>query len=92
MQIHVYVCTRKYLCINSAYIYHGHIQNMFYSQYYPCVCVCVLPSILQGSSVRPSRRLGYFSPAPEAIPKDLVTIHLRGSTWGDLFWPPLVPS
>ena len=28
------------------------------------VCVCVLSSILQGSSVRPSRRLGYVSPAP----------------------------
>ena len=43
--------------------------------------VCVLPSILQGSSGHPPRRLGYVSPAPQAIPKDLVIIHLRGSTW-----------
>ena len=50
-----------------------------------CVCVCVLPSILQGSSGHPSQRLGYVSPAPQAISKDLVIIHSRGSTWGDLF-------
>ena len=56
------------------------------------VCVCVLPSILQGSSGQPLRRLGYVSPAPQAIPKDLVIIHSRGSTWGDLFRPPPVPS
>ena len=37
-----------------------------------CVCVCVLSSILQGSSVRLSRRLGYVSPAPQAAQKDLV--------------------
>ena len=54
-----------------------------------CVCVCVLPSILQGSSVRPSRKLGYVSPAPPgAAPKDLAIINSRGSTWGDLFRPP----
>ena len=54
--------------------------------------VCVLPSILQGSSVRPSRRSGYVSPAPQAISKDLVIIYSRGSTWGDLFRdPPLFP-
>ena len=57
-----------------------------------CVCVCALPSILQGSSCHPSQRLGYVSPAPQAILKDLVIIHSRGSTWGDLFQGPSVPS
>ena len=57
-----------------------------------CVCVCVLPSILQGSSVRPSQKLGYVSPALQAAPKDLVIIHSRGSTWGDFFRGPPVPS
>ena len=55
------------------------------------VCVCVLSSILQGSLVHPSRRLGYVSPAPHAIPKDLVIIHSRDSTWGDLFRGPPFP-
>ena len=56
-----------------------------------CVCVCVAlhSSRLLGS---PSRRLGYVSPAAQAIPKDLVIIHSRDSTWGDLFRPPPVPS
>ena len=56
------------------------------------VCVCVLSSILQGSSGHPLRRLGYVSPAPQAIPKDLVIIHSRSSTWGDLFRGSPVPS
>ena len=51
-------------------------------------CVCVLSSILQGFSVRPSRRLGYVSPAPQAAPKDLVVIYSCGSTWGDHFRAP----
>ena len=56
------------------------------------VCVCVLSFILQGSSVRSLRRLGYVCPAPQAAPKDLVVIYSCGSTWGDLFRSPPVPS
>ena len=37
--------------------------------------------------------LGYVSPAPPtAAPKDLVGIYSCGSTWGDLFRGPPVPS
>ena len=42
------------------------------------MCVCVLSSTLQGSSVRSSRKLGYVSPAPQAAPKDLFIIHPGG--------------
>ena len=34
----------------------------------------------------------YVSPAPQASPKDLVVIYSCGSTWGDLFRAPPVPS
>ena len=73
---------------------HGRVDVVDSEQYYLTMCVymCILSSILQGSSVHPSRRLGYVSPVPQAIPKDLVIIHSRGSTWGDLFRGPPVPS
>merc|ERR1711966_598618 len=56
--------------------------------------VCVLSSILRGSSVRPSRRFGIRkSRSPRAAPKDLVIIYSCGSTWGDLFRaPPFLPE
>ena len=53
-----------------------------------CLCVCLALHPSEAPLDHPSRRLGYVSPAPQAIPKDLVIIHSRGSTWVDLFRAP----
>ena len=57
-----------------------------------CVYVCLALHPSETPLDHPSRRLGYVSPAPQAILKDLVTIHSRGSTWVYLFRGPPVPS
>ena len=59
--------------------------------HYYCVCVCLVlhSSRLLGS---PFAEVGIRKSRPQAIPKALVIIHLRGSTWGDLFRGGGVPS
>ena len=55
----------------------------------PCVCLVLHSSRLLGS---PFAEVGYVSPALQAAPKDLVVVYSCGSTWGDLFRGPPVPS
>ena len=57
-----------------------------------CVCVCLCPPSFKAPLDHPLRRLGYVSPSPQTVPKDLVIIHSRGSTWADLFRGGLIPS
>ena len=45
-----------------------------------CVCVCLALRPSEAPLDNPLRRLGYASPAPQAIPTDLVIIHSCGST------------
>ena len=92
------VCVRVWVCSGLVVWVCSCVWGCLCVCVYVCVCVCVShPRVSVGVSRhpakaplnRPLRRLGYVSPAPKAIPKDLVIIHSRDSIWVDLFRGPL---